>query len=390
MRKRLVAALCILLLLTGLFPMASSAALDITFLAVNDEFPELTAETSPIRVGGVTYLPCTVFDKRSTGVDLGVSYGWDAKEDKISLYTKDRVLEFNVKTGIAYAYAEEREYNYQAVVRNGMPYVPAAAACRYFGLGCSFLATEDAQFQLIRIKNGKQILDDDMFMRSVRPHLEERAAKYSQTSGGTSNPSGGNSSGGGTVITPPNTSGEGSGQDVEVYLAVRVGNGAELSSIVKALKANRWVKGMFFFPVDELVDHDDLLRELISKGQRVGLIAQGTSLEEKQKSLEAGNLLLEHILRQRTAFVLDEGFSEEVKSGLSSEGYLPWRATVSVSSQNQSDSSVYGKVLSKIEESKGKARVLLDDGTKGGTLSSILRKLREDRYDIRPLRETDH
>jgi hypothetical protein len=271
-----------------------------------------------------------------------------------------------------------------------MPYVPAAAACRYFGLGCSFLATEDAQFQLIRIKNGKQILDDDMFVRSVRPHLEERAAKYNQTSGSTSNPSGGNPSGGGTVITPPNTSGEGSGQDVEVYLAIRVGNGAELSSIVKALKANRQVKGMFFFPVDELVEHDDLLRELISKGQRVGLIAQGTSLEEKQKSLEAGNLLLEHILRQRTAFVLDEGFSEEVKSGLSSEGYLPWRATVSVTSQNRSASSVYGTVLSKIEGSKGKARVLLDDGTKGGTLSSILRKLREDRYDIRPLRETDH
>jgi hypothetical protein len=365
----------------GMIPFMTSAASDALFIAVNDELLELSVETAPIRIGGITYLPCTIFEKSVTRVDLGVYYSWNAKEQKITLFSKGRTLEFDIKAGTAYSYIEDQEYAYQAVVRNGMPYVPAAASCGYFGLGCSLLFTDDTQFQLLRIKNGNQVLDDSMFIRSARPLLEELAGK--QSSSGTSNKPGG------STVNNSGTSGNGIGQGTMVYFAIRADGGDNLNSIQNAMKGSRQVKGIFFFSVEKLASNDDTLRELVMSGQRVGLIAKGGTLEEQLGNLQEGNRLLKHILRQKAVFVLDEGMSAEIQEGLKAKGYLPWKANITVSSRGRSDTALYQTVLDRIGDSKGKARVLLDDNAKGGTISSILRQLREDRYDIRILRETD-
>lgn len=384
MKKQMMAAFCAFFLLIGLLPFMAFAAVDVLFIAINDELPELTLETSPIRVGGITYLPCTIFDNRVTGVDLGVYYNWDAKSETITLYSKDRMLSFRIKEGTAYSYNEEREYAYQAIVRSGMPYVPAASSCRYFGLSCPLLITDDTEFQLLRIKNGNQVLDDTMFIRSAKPLLEERAAKYAQNSSGTSSNQQGES------VKNQENSGNSNGAEAVVYFAVRVDGGQNLQSILNAMKGSFKVKGIFFFHVEQLASKDDILRQLVSNGQRIGLIANGNSVEEQLSSLGEGNRLLKHIVRQKAVFVLNEGASAEIQEGLREQGYIPWKANITVGSLNRSDASFYQTVLERIGKAKGKARVLLDDNTKGGTLSSILRQLREDQYEIRILRETDY
>lgn len=380
MKKRMIAILCMLVWLIGLIPLMTSAAADVCFIAINDELPALTVETLPIRVGGMLYLPCTVFDKRVTGVDLGVYYGWHAQGETITLYSQNRRLTFDVKAGTAYSDQEDKEYAYQAIVRNGMPYVPAGSSCWYFGLKCPLLITDDNRFQVLRISNGKQVLDDNMFIRSAIPILEEKAAKYNQNTNGNQ--------GGGTAVKP-GSSGDETQPDAQVYLAIRMGSGQNLSAIMNAMKSSRQVKGVFFFPVEQLAAYDDTLRELVMSGQRIGLIAKGTTLEEQLGSLQEGNRLLKHILRQKAVFVLNEGLSEEMQKGLQEEGYLPWKANITLGSRGRSDSALYQAVLDRIGDSKGKARVLLDDNTKGGTVFSILRQLREEQYDIRILRETD-
>ena len=196
---RSVAMLAFLLL--SLIPFVGSATSELYFIAVNDELPELTRESAPIRVSGITYLPVTLFDRRISGVNLGVSYGWDSAAGTVSLYTAGKVLEFDLEAGTAYGYDEEQEYPYQAMLRNGIPYVPAANACRYFGIECAFLGTEDGKYSLLRLKNGQQVLDDLMFIRTAKPIIEERAAKYNkpEESGGRVV---GPSTNGGTPVVP--------------------------------------------------------------------------------------------------------------------------------------------------------------------------------------------
>jgi len=297
------------------------------------------------------------------------------------------VLEFDIQSGTAYDFAEDREYAQQAVVRNGIPYVPAAWSCGRFGMSCTFPITDDEQFQLLRIKNGNEVIvDDNMYKRSVHPILEDRAAKFGQ--GEPSKPTSGQS--GGIKVDIPETSGENTSQEATVYFAIRVDGGAQLDSIFHALKRNLRVKGVFFFHNNQLASSDDFLRELVSNGHRVGLIAEGSSLEEQLHSLEEGNRLLEHILRQKASFVLNERFSEDSQQGLQESGYLLWTANITMASRSRSDAVLYQSILDRIGEKKGKARVLLDDNTKGGTLSSVLRQLQEDQYEIRSIRETDY
>lgn len=389
MKKKVLVVLWLVFLLLSLFPLSSLAAEDPYFIAVNDDLPELSLETQPIRVGGVTYIPCMIFDRRNSGSTLGVFYAWDVKGETVSIYSKSQTLEFDIKNGTAFSYDKQKEYNYQAVTRNGMAYVPAASTCMYFGLDLSFPISDDAKVQILRIKNGNQVLDDQMFLRSARPLLEDRSANY-QGSGRSS--SGGKQTSGGTITIRPNETRteEQRKDDTSVYLGIRVGDAANLSSILTALEESRQLKAVFFFRVDELIPQDDLLREVIGRGHRVGFLPSGNTTEAQIENLQEGNRLLKHILRQKAVFVLQEGGSEELASGLHAEGYLPWTPNISVSGAGRSDSATYQTVLQRLEKKTGKARLLLDDKVKGGTLSSVLKMAEKDGYNMRALRETDY
>lgn len=385
--KKIIALLLALCLLSGLLPLVGLAAETPYFIAINDALPELTRETTPIRIGGVTYVPYSVFDRHVTGVNLGISYAWDTKTDKITIYAIDKMLEFNIKTGLAYSHYEDREYAYLAVYRNGIPYLPAASTGSYFGLSVDFLVTEDAQYQLLRLRNGKEVLDNRMYLRTVQPLLEERSARAEQTP----TPEGNNS---GQTSKPPTAPTESTNEDTAknqaVYVSFQLQNVQNLDGILLALAANRRVKVVFFLPPSRLAERDELLRELVGQGHKIGLIPEGTGSAAQLESLREGNRLLVHILRQKAHFVLDQGLAEETRNALAEEGLRPWAANISITAQGQNDSAVYQSTLTQITARSGKLRLLFDESLKGGTLTSILRQLQEDGYDLRALRETDH
>ena len=77
MRKKWFAALCALVLLAscalGLLGPASAASRKTTyFTAINDTVMELRDETMPFSSGGEIYVPYTMFDPNTTGIQLGV------------------------------------------------------------------------------------------------------------------------------------------------------------------------------------------------------------------------------------------------------------------------------------------------------------------------------
>ncbi|MEG2000661.1 MAG: hypothetical protein RR053_04615, partial [Evtepia sp.] len=138
MKKNIFALLAVVFLLAAFVSTPSHAADDLYFLAINDTLPDLSKETAPIRVDGITYIPCTIFDSRVVGSTLGVSYTQDRNAGTVTLYNQTQLLEYNIGTGTAFSYSDGKTYAYPAVRRNGLAYVPASTACRYFGLTCSF------------------------------------------------------------------------------------------------------------------------------------------------------------------------------------------------------------------------------------------------------------
>jgi hypothetical protein len=379
MGKRISAvffALLVALSLVPIGPIQAAAAKELFFIAVNDSAPELTGDSAPIWIGNTVYVPCSLFDRRVTGVSLGISYSWSS--DAILLFSGERTLEFDISAGKAYADGGSRAYDYQAVIRNGRPYVPAVNACRFFGIQTTMLYTTSGP--LLRIKDGNQELSDKLFMDSVEPLFATRLAQYnSANSGQVGNPGGKP----GTVPTTPEPSDPVSGQEKVVYTAVRVTGGLELEGSITALNG-RGVKGLFFFSTEELSGYDKALRRLAGSGHGVGLILQGQTLQEQLENLGEGNRLLYHILRQETVFVLSTGQSAEVEAGLRDAGYLLWRANVREEGQGAS------ALIEQIKKQHGRARVLFQANNGSGSLTALLRGMQVEPFDLRQPRETSY
>ena len=112
MKKRLLTVLCALLFAISAIPIGPiQAALvkELFFVAVNDSAPELTGDSAPIWIGNTAYVPCSLFDRRVTGVSLGISYTWS--KEAVLLFAGERTLEFDINTGKAYADGGTRAYD---------------------------------------------------------------------------------------------------------------------------------------------------------------------------------------------------------------------------------------------------------------------------------------
>lgn len=379
-KRKWIALLCMIALLLPCLPAAGWAETPL-YLGIDDTCPPLNKSIEPIYVGGVPYIPYTVFDRNNGGSILEVFASWNQERESVTVYSKSGAnLEFDIPSGTAYSSYENQQYSFQAVVKNGMAYLPASKTCHYFGLGSVVLTTDDGKHTLLRIRSGKQIMSDQLFMHSVSSLLEERSGNDGQSSnnnpGNTQQP----------TTQPEDPVGNGSG----IYLGIRVENGQQIDAQINALASQSGMKAIFFFPAEDLAQYEAQLRKLTGNGHRVGLIPKEGSTVQQRNSLEEGQRLLKHILRQQASFVLPGAASEEQRAAWQESGYLLWTANVTVASAGRSDSALYQMAIDRISAKKGKVRLLIDDGMKGGTLNSVLKQCRADGFDLRVLRETDY
>ena len=390
MRKRvatLLSVVFLMLMLSPVFLQTTTVSAAVGYVVMNDEIHDGTS----IYVAGVTYVPCTVFKWRQ----LGVSYSYNASTGKIILNRNQRFLEYDIEKGDEFT--QRNEYQGQAVVRNGEPYVPASAVCRYLGLNVSFLYAESGSYQIARIKNGEEVLSDQVFMQIVANDLERESSYINGPQGSgennthTVNPSAPEAGvpstpGGESAVqggTDPLDDPEELGQGASVYLGISMRDGQDLEKTADVLYRNSHAKGIFFFQTDQLAAQGDFLRKLCTQGHRIGLIPRGDTLEGKILDIEEANRLLGHILRTSTVFVLADDQGEAMRKGLSDAGYIPWKPDTSVNGGMSVQAA-----LSQIEAQSGKGKVLLKDGIEPTLLSDILQKLREGRSKVQMPRET--
>lgn len=377
MKKRTMALLCALaLLLAGALPAlearASAASGETVYLlAANDKFCDLPGGVQPVAVNGTIYVPYTLFDKEASGVDLGVYYGLKQEQGTVlSLYSINTHLTFRVTMGVAED-PQGEQLNFRAVTRNGIPYVPAAAVCSYFGLQYSFLPTTD-RGTLIRITSSPNVLSDSLFLSSARESMLYRYNNITQGREPLATPAPEPTATPAPTAEPTPAPGKPDKSAVTVYLAIDASRyEGTLGDLVPA-----GVRVLLLFTPGSLPNRAGLIRAAVAAGHSVGLIAEEESGEEALAALEEGNELLGHIARIRTHIVSAPATLTET---LKEAGWLCWQGTAPGTGSSA--------ILNWLDTRRGSVR--LDLPANGATVSRVATGLRSGGYTLRQPVETD-
>ncbi len=370
MKKRIGSLFLALALACALFvpALASSGNSTIYLLAVNDKMCDLPGDVRPVAVNGVIYVPYSTFDRSTTGVDLGVYYGISTEQRPIlTLYALSGMLTFDVKMGVCTDNLENI-MNFHAVDRNGIPYVPAAAVCDFFGLKYSFLPTTD-RGTLIRITSASASMSDNLFFDSAKNAMSYRYNLILQSQNpqptapaATASPA--------PTATPAPSAAPGSKRNVRVYLAVEAYRASQDLSAYYANYSD--IRALFLYTPDSLAARAGEVRRAVAAGHAVGLVVTGTA-EEARQQLARGNELLGHIARINTHIV---SAPAELVGGLEAEGWVCWQSNVS-------GSDIMGSLDAK--RAVGYVNAPLSPAGAGQLLSA----LRTAGYDVRLPLETE-
>ena len=228
MKKKLIALLCTLALalVLPLLPGPATASGPF-FLGLNDTLVPNSAQTTPIQSGGWVYVPVTAFNSRVTGVNFGVYYGITENNESLIFYNlSGKNLTFNLVDGTATAEGADPPVPSKVLRRNGSYYVPAYAICQYFGLSYSFNTTEFGP--LLRIKDGKAVLGDALFINSTASMMRSRYNAYQAS------------------LTPPPEPEE-PAPKFSLYVGVRGAAGSDMTTLLNGL-ANVRATALVFFP----------------------------------------------------------------------------------------------------------------------------------------------
>lgn len=387
MKKRLTAALCALLLLCACtLPMAGAATRsDIYFMVVNETVLEMRSDTMPFSSNSAIYVPYTMFDPNSTGVNLGVFASYSSNNTVMVYSRADGALIFDLTADTTTA-SLGGSYSQRAIRRNSMVFLPLNVVCTHFsGLDWNLLV--DPEYGLIiRVKSAAAGQSDTDFARAAQSVLARRYEAYLRSI--TPEPVPDPTPSPPPVVPSPQPSAnpdptptqEPEPEGGDVYLAFRCGPGGSTAPL-SAILARRGLSALFFFSPDDLAERDGEVRALAAAGHRIGLLL-GDSAEETPEELAArGNALLGHILRTSTGLVLMDGTAE------APEGLFPWTTTADGVPGGRSSAQLLYSVTQAARAER--CFLLMDDSARSAELlDRVLNTLAEEGCEFRLALET--
>ena len=366
----LTAALCLGLLA------APARAETICFVALNDNIPPISGDTIPIWSGGVLYVPYTIFDRTLVNnVDLGVYVS--RSSTSVTLWNMRQILVFDLVTGACWDDISGEVFDYaRAIVRNGRPYVPLQMVCDFFGLSCSYINLP--QGDMVRIKSSDVGLNDAEFVDAAGDLINRRLREYSQSLTPDPTPA--------VPSDPPQTN---LGDDpeeatsigsVSTYLAFACESGAGIGEILDTLDG-RDVYALFLLTPQVIAEEGDLVRRILGTGHSLGILAQGTGLEQTRALLEEGNQLLEALVRTRTTVAC---VPEGQQTALEREGWICWEETLALAPGDTVGANTFASNTLRRLEGRTRSTYLTMEGGENTArvLSSLLRQLENNSFVV--------
>lgn len=393
MRKKWFAALCALVLLAscalGLLGPASAASRKTTyFTAINDTVMELRDETMPFSSGGEIYVPYTMFDPNTTGIQLGV-YASCGNNVAVFYGRTSGALIFDLSQDTATS-STGTKYTKRAIRHNSTVFVPVDLVVKYFGLNWSILVYPSRGI-IVRVKNASAQIPDETFITVGDHILESRYNTYLKESGllSTPEPSPAPSVSVGPkpppysqlVPSPPPASPSPSSdpdpaqsddppkpEGGDVYVAVKCTHGGDTAALAAALDG-RGSRGVFFFPMEELARRDGEIRALAAGGHKVGLLLDAGEPDAREAQAQRGSELLAHILRAHTDIALTADGTE------APEGWLAWPVTVDGTAGERSSALQAEDILRDAVRAEDCFLLLDDSAQTAGLASGLLEQM---------------
>lgn len=364
MRRRMGRAiallLCCALLLGGALSTTGTAA-TVYLMAVNDTVVEMTPANMPVSVGGVLYVPYTLFANRS-GINLGVAAQYSATKGTVLVSSDRKGVVFDPRADTAYDF-DNRDVGVRAVVRNGLVFIPVAWVCSYFGQ-TSYSLTRTQYGTLVRVTSNTAILTDAEFVDAADGLLRANWEGYQQAVAGA---------GQDPDVQPSPSPGTEAGP--LVCLALRLGDQTEEAARQLESYGQR---GLFLMTPEELAEQDDLVRRLVGMGHTVGIALTGADGESCLTQAEQGGVLLAHAARYDARIVCADQLDQEGREALERAGYVVWQANV----QGEQTQSA-GVLLGALRSSRANYVQLTCDQQGVDTLTAALYELTAGGYRLR-------
>ena len=373
MKKRLTALLCAMVLCLCTFRSHAINAGDVYFTSVNDVLRPLTMDTMPTWVDGRLYVPASVFDSSATGVDLGLYFRQN--NNTVTLYSLRQMLVFDLNRGIAYDQHTGESLPTRAVNRNSRIYLPVETVCNFFNLEDSYNYTRYGY--LVRIKDSSARLNDAAFIDNAASTMSNSLQELlrSQQSSDPSVPPPGI----GQPTPPPAGPDDTPKSHAQVYLAFRCQSGQSLPQILDQL-ASSGLQAIFFFDPELLTQQDDLVRRVTGSGHSIGLLADGSDLDETRLLLSQGNKLLAHIDRTAATAALVPADQRET---LAEDGWACWRETINALPRDMERAASYAQRILTSIGSRRTVRLTLDDSDQTArVLPSLLQQLENNEHRV--------
>lgn len=393
MKKRILSVVCVLAICLALA--GASVSLGVmdnpSFVAVNDTLLPLEDAFIPIAMNGQYYVPYTVLDDSVTGVSLGVFPIYNSTYNTLAVSNRELTLTFSLNNGVCVDQSGV-SHNVRAVTRNGQIYLPIRYVCEYFGLTYSSRVT--ASSSLVRVRSASSILDDNSFVSSAQQKMQERLRDWRNSQSVTAEPE---PSSAPTVTTPAPTPSSAPSQSatdksgVAMYLAFRADGDDGLEELLTQLEYYR-IYALFFFPAEELADHDAALRRVLCAGHGVGFLVSGTEPEEIARQTAEGNRLLAQIAHMNTRTVLapDAASDEELDAIGAAAGAVCWKTDLDACPDGRTASKQASTVLANADRYSEKVYILSDTSAAGAALMSrFLPEAVQEHYTLRLAVETE-
>ncbi len=303
-------------------------AADVYFMAVNDTLLDLNSFDMPTLINGTVYVPYTMLSTSSTGVNLGVWATYSPVNNSVLVYSNRSQLIFDMAAGVTYD-SNGQYYSEQAVLRNSAVYIPIVRVCSVFSeISCSVMSTSYGS--MVRVCSSNAVLGDEAFVSAAENMMRSALTSYEQANQEQEIPREPDPepSMEPDVELDPESEEDvpGIGSDAAVYLGFLQGDEGNLAAAASILEAqNR--QGIFFLTADQMIQQDDYVRELIGRGQFIGLCPTSDSEEEILKEVEQAQSALSAVAHCRLSVVLADGFSEECIEQVEEKGCVCWFTT---------------------------------------------------------------
>ncbi len=356
MKQKIIAAVLVILFLAPFIQTANADNSGLCFTATNDLLLDLGSMAT--FVGGISYVPAKVFST------YGVSYNYFESKSTALLYNSSKQIFFELSSGNSYDGTGTTQ-SVSATFKNGQVYVPVAWICNYFGLYYSYISG-DGYGDIIRIKNGGEVLTDSQFLNAAASQMR---TKYNEYYGTTTLPS--------PTPSQPVTS----GSEIQGSSASICFIGLPSEKLLNSLD-NYAAQACFFVTADEVAASPDIIRRICGSGHSIGIYC---SSSPEAECLNTSDLIFEAAQVRPVLIYSASSISENAKTYAENNGYAYFNPAIVIPATAKRSADI----TSKLEDITGYTSVMIPitDNT-GSFIPGVLSYSSSHHITLLPLRET--